>query len=1109
MATGLITQSHLLTGGRFEKLNLRLYHSEQDKELAERLRSFAIQIADLSLKVFIPIERLVVPQRKKTSPRLPLFNTSFVGTCYKNPLKYFKRSEDLKHFESILRILDRGQLRRNQDIALRTLSRYFQALRVYEGTLTATHWASTEDKLTLSVWSMLSYCCHCFTRFAGEFPGVIEELKQRLAHALETDTPLLREVFDYELLKEQRDELVFQSIELKVRRYYELKHEKPALEKGGGNSVLWGISAIANFPLCRKLGEIKERRLFSFKEKREQAEKIWESLGLKRSLEMRALSLEVGSFPSTRSQQSHLDSLDLAGQDFSLKEQVMRTKEVVRIQERIEGIEKDIEKKKTIIDRRASKAALIDVKRVLQGLFEYEQLQIGLECTQRLLEQKTPSREMLVQWLVVIREGLKVMVPDSSLNIPTIRSHSSLTHLIKDIRDYYEHPEQYVLRLDYGSKRKQEEQIRQLEAGLFEELRDLGKQLSKTIEMRLKKMKKIVTPHPSITPEDALKAFATREQAQGSLAVTREVEQEKFPKMVDFAGRVLSKREAYNKGLKADVLFDPFPHGLGSQELKRRLQEACQSLRTVIPLDRTQFRESMETNATFRLEIQRKVSSATRLLEHFLSLLKNNQLKSDAYENLEELYFEARDARNFQTHDLWRRDIKGTINTAYLLAFDCPEVLSTFGEMTPYKAGSLEEQMIDGACQCTLTMHQLNEGLSQGLDVNAYDDKRRTLLHFLALNPCDENLQMAQKVLDAGGNLYAADCVQMRPLHYAAEVGFLDLVTLLVERGAATDVRSKKGTPVEVAQGHEHFEVARFLLAQEGVRRSSEAKALLDAVKNLDVARVEALLNDGFDPAGDFEGALPLVALFEESNVDRNCQLAIAELLIQAGADVNQQEPETGNTAIHTAACSADDPQVVALLMSHNPNLSLKNGNESTPLHEAISNESDHWIHTLLPLSISLLEEKDNLHQTPLMSICNRNQVPVPLIRHLLAHGADVAAANQYGTVLHHLAERGGSHAVAVALDYGASPFAIGKSGLYSGRMPYELSRSMQVTNRLIEKMQFLFSHLSNEDQEELITTAGQDLSPFQDWKRPIFPTTEQEREFLGRLYQRRFCWIS
>ena len=427
----------------------------------------------------------------------------------------------------------------------------------------------------------------------------------------------------------------------------------------------------------------------------------------------------------------------------------------------------------------------------------------------------------------------------------------------------------------------------------------------------------------------------------------------------------------------------------------------------------------------FRLMIQRRISVAARLLEQFMKHLKKYHIEDSAYETLENVYFEARDARNFQTHDLWRMDIQGVVNTVYLLGYDCPEVLSSLLKPTPFNENSPEAHVIQQVVFGRLTQEKLNQAIDAGFNLNAYDYKHRSLLHFLAEQPSETNLRLAQFVIQRGGNVHRADHVQMRPLHYTAESGFMELAQLLVDQGAVVDAHSRAGTPTEIAQYHGHTALAQFLSNQRGVRRSSNAKALLDAVNSLAIDKVRNLIAENFDPLADFDGSLPLVALFEKEDIDFHVQIDIARILFQAGADIDQQEPSSGQSVLHTATTYTNEPEVIEFLMSFRPHINLQDGQRRTPLHNAVCCKNKRWVKALLGAGASV-KERDFLGNTPLLSACNMNRASAEIIEALLKHGANVEAENEFGRVLHHVVERGGSQAVSIVLEHGASPFSIG-----------------------------------------------------------------------------------
>ncbi|MCB1073403.1 MAG: hypothetical protein KDK96_09945 [Chlamydiia bacterium] len=204
---------------------------------------------------------------------------------------------------------------------------------------------------------------------------------------------------------------------------------------------------------------------------------------------------------------------------------------------------------KSITERKTQRATLNDIKRILQGLYEYEQLRIALQCTESLLRKDHVSSEDLTQWLVVLRESLKMMVTDKSLNIPTVRFLSTLSNLVKTIRDYFEHPEDYVLRLDYSAAGKKKKQIQNLEADVFSELKIMGQEITRLLEIRLRKIQQILRPHSSIDPQSVLVALAFRDTQQDErLSDVRKLASDQYPKIIEFADRVIDK-----KSLKREV----------------------------------------------------------------------------------------------------------------------------------------------------------------------------------------------------------------------------------------------------------------------------------------------------------------------------------------------------------------------------------------------------------------------------------------------------------------------------------------------------------------------------------------------------------------------------
>src|SRR5262249_52855122 len=86
------------------------------------------------------------------------------------------------------------------------------------------------------------------------------------------------------------------------------------------------------------------------------------------------------------------------------------------------------------------------------------------------------------------------------------------------------------------------------------------------------------------------------------------------------------------------------------------------------------------------------------------------------------------------------------------------------------------------------------------------------------------DLAAVRAALDAGTSVDAANAQGVTALAYAAEIGRLDIVRLLVERGASLQARDRffGSSALQVALLYKRYEVARFLL-EKGATDADEA----------------------------------------------------------------------------------------------------------------------------------------------------------------------------------------------------------------------------------------------------------------------------------------------
>ena len=181
------------------------------------------------------------------------------------------------------------------------------------------------------------------------------------------------------------------------------------------------------------------------------------------------------------------------------------------------------------------------------------------------------------------------------------------------------------------------------------------------------------------------------------------------------------------------------------------------------------------------------------------------------------------------------------------------------------------------------------------------------------------NIDEVQLQLDAGADANEENSIGYSPLHYAAGVGRIDIVELLIEHGAninATDSSNKGATPLDYAHWRDHEEVIETLNAhnaqrehEKGGKGIGQSSLIHDAALDGDIDEVQRQLDAGVDPnLKSSKGATPLFYAVYGGHLE------IVELLITRGADVNAVYL---NNSVLDQAHSYDDQEMVELLEAH------------------------------------------------------------------------------------------------------------------------------------------------------------------------------------------------
>ena len=240
---------------------------------------------------------------------------------------------------------------------------------------------------------------------------------------------------------------------------------------------------------------------------------------------------------------------------------------------------------------------------------------------------------------------------------------------------------------------------------------------------------------------------------------------------------------------------------------------------------------------------------------------------------------------------------------------------------------------------------QLRALLDAGASVNARDDLGRTpLLDAVWADRAD----MVRMLIDRGADVSARHSDGgSTPLDYAVVRGNAEIAAMLIRAGAAPDANA-----LSLAAGRDHSGIARLLI-DAGAAVSGEA--IDQAIRHRAMAVLGLLLDKDPRRANELvavalsEGDGPLLRVLAEHGADLNRSatslhdaaargnVAIVELLLERGFQINAREPDSQATPLYDAA-SMGRTEVVATLLNRgaDPNIPNKAGN--TALHAASTN---------------------------------------------------------------------------------------------------------------------------------------------------------------------------
>jgi ankyrin repeat protein len=424
----------------------------------------------------------------------------------------------------------------------------------------------------------------------------------------------------------------------------------------------------------------------------------------------------------------------------------------------------------------------------------------------------------------------------------------------------------------------------------------------------------------------------------------------------------------------------------------------------------------------------------------------------------------------------------------------------------------------DGLIRAMGALDSLLSGMLETNDVDeiwavivglASDDKNADIVPILAMKS-DFRAEDAKIIADAGDVLPLAEAfiIRIAPANFSGREVFatrsfftemlvsridkypLDLIKLLVERGADVNAKTRSGKPVLfVAAGFADIEIVRLLLEHDAnvneVLATDQAATALQEASIEDRADVMALLIEkgaNVDIQNNFgntalhfanaEGTRVLLRAGARTDVrDRNMRTPLIMSaytsdnesmmeLLRAGANVNASNKDRF-TALHLAV-ARKNIDGVKILVDAKANVNAQAELDMTPLHYAIYRKN-------IEIAKYLLE-----HGARVTIPSTRNQMPLyvavktdslPLIQLVLAHGPNVDAQTSTGlTALHLAAERNAVDSIRLLLDAGANVDLTDNNGKTALQIAYT-AKALDAVRLLLD------AEMSKQNQKKQRTT--------------------------------------
>jgi ankyrin repeat protein len=294
----------------------------------------------------------------------------------------------------------------------------------------------------------------------------------------------------------------------------------------------------------------------------------------------------------------------------------------------------------------------------------------------------------------------------------------------------------------------------------------------------------------------------------------------------------------------------------------------------------------------------------------------------------------------------------------------------------------------------------------------------------------------AKYLLEVGANINGSSPEYPSPLQGACRSGSIEVIQLLIDRGAHVNPLTRRQNPLLVAAITGNVEVLCTLLqngadinATDGVKT-----ALCQASESGHVEIVQILLEQGADAnlnsasGNALQEACAGLSTCSRSRSPQACTkwTKIIQILLDHGADVNVHMGAT--KPVLTSVCESGVVEVVQLLLTHGANLNLDAGWYGNAIYAATRHGHKRVVQMLLDQGADV-NAHSGRYGYALLAACHPSSgsIDKEILQLLLDNGANPnVLGGSYGNALCAASKHGDAEVVEMLLEGGADVNAVG-----------------------------------------------------------------------------------